>query len=105
MAQSRSRLDVRTMARVAGDVLRFVSSMLRPHAQLAAENLFLRKQLALYLERKVKPRRADDATRLTLVALSQLIDWRRVLTVVMPDTLVRWHRKGFRLFWRWKSSP
>jgi putative transposase len=79
--------------------------MLRPHVQLAAENLFLRKQLALYLERQVKPRRADDATRIALVALSRLIDWRRILTVVKPDTLIRWHRKGFRLFWRWKSSP
>ena len=104
MAESCSQLDVRTIARVAGDVLRFVSSMLRPHVQLAAENLFLRKQLALYRERQVKPRRADDATRIALVALSRLIDWRRVLTVVKPDTFIRWHRKGFRLFWRWKSS-
>ena len=35
--------------------------------------------------------------------LSRLIDWRAVLTIVKPDTLIRWHRKGFRLFWRWKS--
>lgn len=41
--------------------------MSRSHAHLAAENLFLRKQLALYLERQVKPRQADDATRLTLL--------------------------------------
>jgi transposase InsO family protein len=79
--------------------------MWRSRAQLAAENLFLRKQLALYLERQVKPRRADDATRIALVALSRLIDWRRVLTVVKPDTLIRWHRKGFRLFWRCRSLP
>ena len=104
MAESCSRLDVCTIARVAGDVLRLVSSMLRPHVQLAAENLFLRKQLALYVERQVKPRRADDATRIALVALSRLIDWRRVLTVVKPDTLIRWHRTTFRLFWRRKSS-
>jgi hypothetical protein len=57
------------------------------------------------MERQVKPRRADDATRITLVAMSWLIDWRRVLTVVQPDTLIRWHRKGFQLFWRWKSRP
>jgi putative transposase len=37
------------------------------------------------------------------VVLSQLIDWRAVLTIVKPDTLIRSHRKGFRLFWRWKS--
>ena len=53
----------------------------------------------------MKPRRADDATRIALVALSGLIDWRTILTIVKPDTLIRWHRKGFQLFWRWKSRP
>ena len=104
MAQSRSHLDIVTILRLARDILRFVSSTFRPHAQLAAENLFLRMQLALYIERQVKPRRADDATRIALVALARLIDWRRLLTVVKPETLTRWHRKGFRMFWRWKSS-
>jgi transposase InsO family protein len=53
----------------------------------------------------VKPRRADDATRIALVALSRLVDWRRILTIVQPATLIRWHRKGYRLFWRLKSRP
>src|SRR5438067_616022 len=74
MAQSRSHLDIVTILRLARDILRFVSSTFRPHAQLAAENLFLRMQLALYIERQVKPRRAHDATRMTLVALSQLLE-------------------------------
>ena len=74
--------------------------MLRSRATLAADNLFLRKQLALYLERQVKPRRADDATRIGLVALSRFVDWRQLLVIVKPDTLIRRHRKGFRLFWR-----
>jgi hypothetical protein len=52
-----------------------------------------------------EPHRADDATRIALVALSWLSDWRRILIVVTPDTLIRWHRKGFRLFWRWKPLP
>jgi hypothetical protein len=34
-----------------------------------------------------------------------LIDWRGLLTVVTPKTFIGWHRKGFRLFWRWKSRP
>jgi putative transposase len=105
VSQSRSRAAARSVLRIIGDVVRLVSAGVRSHAQLAAENLFLRKQLALYVERQVKPRRADDATRIVLVALSRLIDWRRVLTVVKPDTLIRWHRKAFRLFWRWKSRP
>jgi hypothetical protein len=82
-----------------------ISSAARSHSQLAAENLFLRKQLAFYVERQVKPRRADDATRITLVALSSLIEWRRILMIVKPDTLIGWHRKGFQLFWRRKSKP
>ena len=85
------------------DALRFVSLGLRSRSQLAAENLFLRKQLALYQERRVAPRRADHATRITLVVLSRLTDWRAMLTIVKLDTLTRWHREGFRLFWRWKS--
>ena len=89
--------------RVARDLALLITSALRSRAQLAAENLFLKKQLALYLERQVKPRRADDATRLTLLALSRVIEWRRLLTIVKPETLMRWHRQGFRLFWRWKS--
>src|SRR5881409_1712081 len=105
MALSRCCSHVRTVQRIAGDLLRLVSAAARSHARLAAENLFLRKQLALYVERQVKPRRADDATRVALVALSWLIDWRRILMVVKPDTLIRWHRKGFQLFWRWKSRP
>ena len=68
------------------DALRFIRLSLRPHCALAAENLFLRKQLALYLERKVKARRASDASRLTLVLLSRLFAWRRALTIVQPDT-------------------
>jgi hypothetical protein len=54
-------------------------------------------------ERQVKPRSADDATRITLVALARFVARRRLLTIVTPDTLIRWHREGFRLFWLWKS--
>src|SRR3989442_13857126 len=84
MALSQCGSPVRTVLRIADDLVRLTAAAARSHVQLAAENLFLRKQLALYLERQVKPRRADDATRILLVALSQLIDWRRVLTVVKP---------------------
>jgi hypothetical protein len=79
--------------------------MLRSPSSLAAENLFLRKQLGLYIERKKKPKRATDSIRFTLAQLARFFDWGNALTVVKPDTLVRWHRKGFRLFWRCKSLP
>jgi len=90
---------------ILAHIVRFAGTVVRPHIKVAAENLFLKKQLALYVERQVKSRRADDATRIVLVVLSRLIEWRRILTIVKPDTLIRWHRKGFQLFWRWKSRP
>jgi hypothetical protein len=42
---------------------------------------------------------------LRLARLSRLFDWQNALTIVKPDTLIRWHRYGFRLFWKWKSRP
>jgi hypothetical protein len=97
------RIQFRMVVRVLRDLVSLISSVLRSRAQLAAENLFLKKQLALYLERQVRSRRADNATRMILVALSRFVEWRRLLTIVKPATLMRWHRQGFRLFWRWKS--
>src|SRR5215831_10667868 len=96
---------LRTASDLLLDALRFARGIVRPRAALAAENLFLRKQLALYLERQVKPRRPRVAARLTLVLLSRPFPWRPALTIVKPETFVRWHRQGFRLFWRWKSKP
>ena len=90
--------------RILFDLVDFLCLGLRSRASLAAENLFLRKQLAFYQERKVKPRGADNPTRFTLVLLSRWFNWRDALIVVRPRTLIAWHRKGFRLFWRWKSE-
>jgi hypothetical protein len=80
------------------DAVYFLRLCLRSPTSLAAENLFLRKQLALYQERKVKPQRATHATRFALVWLSRWFDWREALRVVQPETFLRWHRQGFRLF-------
>jgi hypothetical protein len=59
--------------------------------------------LALFQERKVRPRRADDSTRWMMAALLPWFAWRNALVKVQADTLP-WHRQGFRLFWRWKSK-
>jgi putative transposase len=77
---------------------------LRPSPARAAENLFLRKQLALYQERHIKPRRTTQATLMALAWLASWVDWRHTLVLVQPATLIRWHRQGFRLFWRWTSQ-
>jgi putative transposase len=86
------------------DTVRFLSQSLRSRAALSAENLFLRRPLALYAERRIKARRANDGARLAIVLLSRFLAWKDALTIVKPETLVCWHRKGFRLSWRWKSK-
>jgi putative transposase len=93
------------LSMLLADGVRYVGLCLRSPTALAAENLFLRKQLALCRERSITPRRATPATRLTLVWLARWFDWRHALVIVQPATLIRWHRQGFRLFWRWTSRP
>jgi transposase InsO family protein len=87
------------------DALRYLGLCLRPSPALAAENLFLRKQLALYQERQVKPRRATNAIRMAMVWLARWFNWRSALSIVTPETFTRWHRQRFRWFWRRKSRP
>jgi putative transposase len=96
---------VRTAGKLLCDLAKFIWLMLRPHGALAAENLYLSKQLAMYQELKLKPRQPDASLRVTFVLLSRLFDWKQALVVVPPRTLIHWHRQGFRLFWRWKSPP
>ncbi|MDH3452173.1 MAG: helix-turn-helix domain-containing protein, partial [Gammaproteobacteria bacterium] len=95
----------RTLGGLLLDLLQYVVLCCCSERALAAENLVLRKQLAIYQERQIRPGRIDPATRITLVVLSKLCDWRSALVIVQPATLIRWHRMGFRLFWRWKSRP
>ena len=95
----------KTIITLLGDLATFLWLFLRPQGALAAENLFLRKQMAMFHERKAKPQRPDTPIRIAFVLLSRLFNWRDALVVVQPRTLVRWHRQGFRLFWRWKSRP
>jgi putative transposase len=87
------------------DGMRFIASLARSRTALTAENLFLRKQLAFYQERKIRPRRFDNVTRFMLVLLSHGFAWQDALVNVTPKTFIGWHGAGFRLFWRWKSRP
>ena len=72
---------------ISRDSLMFLGMALRSRVARAAENLFLRKQLALYRERQVKPRRASDATRLGLVLLARCFAWHEALTLTSADHL------------------
>lgn len=74
-----------------------------PAVAVRAENLFLRKQLAMFVERGVRPRRALRPDKLVLVLLAKLFPWRNALVVVSPRTFVSWQRAIERSFWRWIS--
>jgi transposase InsO family protein len=85
-------------------VLKTVCSLFKSHRQLALENLALRQQLAM-LKPSVKRPRVSPVDRLFWVLFSKYVDgWRSMLHALHPDTVVRWHREGFRRYWRWKSQ-
>ena len=78
-------------------------SSLRSQRELALENLALRQQLAV-LKRETKRPKLTDADRAFWVALFRLWpNWHNALILVKPETVIGWHRKGFRLYWTWKS--
>lgn len=82
-----------------------IRQSLRNRAALQAEILALRHQL-LVLHRSCRDRRPNLSTadRLLWVWLSRLwSNWRSALVFVKPETVVAWHRQGFRLYWRWRS--
>jgi len=95
----------RMLAALSINLVQFLRTGVWSRTALAAENLFLRKQLAVYRKREVKPRRASDPLRLTLVLLARWFAWQEALTIVQPATLLRCHREAFRLLWRWQSRP
>ena len=90
------------MGFVAGVVL-FVRAMFTSRAMIVAENLALRHQLGV-LQRSVKRPQLRQRDRIFWVWLSRLWPgWRESLAIVKPETVLRWHRQGFKLYWRWKS--
>ena len=93
---------INIIAQLFADVARLVVLRFRPTGSVQAENLFLRRQLALFKGRGIKPRRVDAATRISLAFLGRLFNWRDALCVVQVKTYIRWQRAGWRLFWRWK---
>ncbi len=81
----------------------FLRALLRDRAELAAENLALRQQLAI-LEQCLKRPRLRKRDRIFWAWLFRFwSNWRSALVIVQPQTVVRWHQQGFRLYWRWKS--
>jgi len=87
-------------------VLGILASPFKSKLRLEAENAVLRHQL-IVLRRKMRGRpRLTNNDRWFFI---QLYRWfpaiLKVLTIIQPETLGRWHRAGFRCYWRWKSRP
>ena len=81
-----------------------LGDLVRTKPELVVENAFLRQQL-IVLHRQVQRPVLTPADRRRLVLLARLTrGWRAALLIVQPDTLLRWHRQGFRLVWRAKSA-
>jgi hypothetical protein len=85
-------------------LLRLLVLPSKPERGLEAENAALRRQLAI-LQRKVRSRvRLTNSDRLFFVLLYRWFpSILKTMTIIQPETLVRWHRAGFRRYWRWKS--
>lgn len=86
-------------------LLRFVGGFFRSRAALVAENELLRQQLAVAKRRLEGKRvRASPTERWAVGVLSRFTStWRSAVTLFEPATVLRWHREGFRLSWRWRS--
>jgi putative transposase len=75
----------------------------RTKSELVAENVLLRQQLIL-LRRQVKRNACTRSDRVLLVLLARMDrTWKQAIFIIQPETLLRWHRQGFKLYWNYKS--
>jgi putative transposase len=96
---------MRTLVRFAVLLFHSVLAFFRSHREQAILNLALQQQLATYAQKRPRPK-LSPLDRAFWVALSRLWPrWKNHLMVVSPETVVRWHRDGFRRYWRSISAP
>ena len=82
----------------------FVADLFKSRSRLEAENLFLRHQLTIAMRRAPPRLRLRGSDRALLIWMTRLwANLRGMAQVVQPETILRWHRAGFKVFWRWKS--
>jgi len=80
-------------------LLATLTDLARSKSELVAENALLRQQLII-----LKRPACTRTDRMLLVLLARMVrTWKQALLIVQPETLLRWHRQGFRLFWKYKS--
>jgi hypothetical protein len=81
------------------------SDLFRSKTDLIAENAFLRQQLIVLKRQSTgRPPITQHDRRVLVLLANKVLGWKDALHIVKPDTLIRWHRQGSRLFWRRKSQ-
>ena len=99
-----SRLTRWTKPLTSSLPLQILADLSRSKSELVAENALLRHQLTI-LQRQVKRPSITRTDRMLLVLLARLVrPWQQALLIVQPETLLRWHRELFRLYWKRKSK-
>src|SRR5215471_8053992 len=92
------------MVTLACAVVAYLRALFLPRHKLALEAVALRQQLAVFKRKQPRPK-LDRFDRLFWIALRRLWEgWSEALIIVKPETVVSWHRAGFRLFWRCRSQ-
>lgn len=81
-------------------VMSTVADLKRSKTELIVENMLLRQQLIVLERQVVRPKLTQHDRRVLVLLASRIAGWREALMVVKPDTLLSWHREGFRLYWR-----
>ena len=76
------------------------ADLVKSKKQMILENAFLRQQVIVLKRQGVRPQLTAKDRRLLVLLASRVHDWKNALLVVKPETLLRWHRQGFKLFWR-----
>src|SRR5437879_7168730 len=92
------------MVTLAFVLVAYVRAFFVSRHKLALEAVALRQQLAVFKRKQIRPK-LHRLDRLFWIALRHLWPgWTEALIIVTPETVASWHRAGFRLFWRWRST-
>lgn len=84
-------------------VLLSLAGLFRSRASLVAENVCLRQQLIVLQRKQLRPGLTDRDRLFWILMLRLFPEWREALLFVTPATVLRWHRRGWKAYWRWRS--
>jgi len=104
LAALRQRLATCTRPSTASVAVATLADLTRSKPELVAENALLRHQLVILQRREKRPAFTRLDRALLVLLASRVRTWRDALLLVQPETLLRWHRQGLRLFWTRKSA-